>query len=399
MKLLVALPRFPWPTFQGDRLRAWHQLQALAARGHVLHVITFADEPAYRQHLPQLSTCCRRVEVIYRPAWRHWLAALRGLFSGLPFEVEYYRSAAFRRRMAQLLASEDYDGVLVQLARLGEAVSYEPPTPRVLDYMDAFSARLTKRAAQAGGLKGWFIGQEAARMARYEARLAARFDELAIISAADAALLPAGVAAAGRKLHIWPNGIAPEFFATERAAEPDIDLIFTGNLSYHPNVAAAVCLVREVLPRLRAQGLRPLVYLVGTRPTAAVQALAGERVVVTGHVPDVRPYLGRARVFVAPLFLGSGLQNKLLEAMAAGLPVVSTPLANAALEAEPGIHLLTGSDAAGLAAAVAGLLADPQRAAELGQAGRNFVRARFDWGAVAAAQEAVFQGLDARRRA
>ena len=234
-------------------------------------------------------------------------------------------------------------------------------------------------------------------MARYEGLLAHRFDGLAIISAADAALLPPEVARANRHLHIWPNGVAAEFFETRRVAQPDIDLIFTGNLSYHPNVAAAVYLVREVLPRLVARNLNPMVYLVGTRPAAAVQALAGPQVVVTGQVPDVRAYLARARVFVAPLFLGSGLQNKLLEALAAGLPVVTTPLANAALEAQAGRHLLTGTDAEELAAAVAGLLANPDQAHALGQAGLAFVRDHFDWQAVALAQERGFLELVAAR--
>lgn len=393
MKLLFVLPRFPYPILQGDRLRAWRQLRALSALGHEIHLLTFADDRDYARHLPEVLHWCSSVEALHRPSWRHWAAALGGLFNDLPFQVNYYRSAELRRRMAQLHARHGFDLCYVQLARMGETVAHGLPMRYVLDYMDAFSARLRKRAEREGGLRGWLIEQEARRMERYEARIAARYDALSIISQADAALLPEAVRQSGRPLHVWPNGVGAEFFELKRSPTPDIDLIFTGNMSYHPNIAAATCLVKEVVPLLEKRGLRPSVYLVGTKPASSVQALADERVKVTGFVPDVRDYLARAQVFVAPLFLGSGLQNKLLEAMAAGLPVVTTPLANAALQAPAGDCLLTGSNPNELAEATARLLNDPKEAAQVGEAGRAFVRARFDWDSIAQEMEAAFAGL------
>jgi glycosyltransferase involved in cell wall biosynthesis len=160
-----------------------------------------------------------------------------------------------------------------------------------------------------------------------------------------------------------------------------VPVVFTGAMDYWPNVDAVTWFARDVLPRLVARVPTLRFVIVGRSPAPAVQALAGDQVVVTGTVPDVRPYLQHAAVIVAPLRLARGIQNKVLEAMAMGRPVVATAACAAPIEAVEGRELLTASDAEGLAGQVAALLADPSRATAVGQAARERVLRHFSWDA------------------
>jgi glycosyltransferase involved in cell wall biosynthesis len=164
-----------------------------------------------------------------------------------------------------------------------------------------------------------------------------------------------------------------------RSEHPSLDLIFTGNMSYFPNVEAAEILVHQVMPILWRDHHRLKLHLVGINPSPAVRALASERVIVTGFVEDIAEYLAEAKLFVAPLFSGAGLQNKLLEAMAVGVPVVTTPHANRSLEAPVPAAIRLGHDAAGIARQTAELLASPQEAEELVNHAYEHVKTHFDW--------------------
>jgi glycosyltransferase involved in cell wall biosynthesis len=156
-------------------------------------------------------------------------------------------------------------------------------------------------------------------------------------------------------------------------------MVFCGNMAYHPNVEAAVWLAEEILPLVRHRHPHARLLLAGTTPAARVLALQSAHVVVSGWLPDIRSAYASARVFVAPMRTGTGLQNKLLEAMAMGRPSVTTPLANNALGGIPGQHLLVGADSDGLAESVCQLLDHPNEAAGLASQGLQFVRQRFTW--------------------
>jgi glycosyltransferase involved in cell wall biosynthesis len=173
--------------------------------------------------------------------------------------------------------------------------------------------------------------------------------------------------------------------------QPDT-VVFSGKMSYHANTAAALDLVQKVMPGVWAERPGTLVWLAGKDPPQVLRALAeDQRVTVTGTVPDLRPYLGRASVAVTPLRYGVGIQNKVLEAMAMATPVVTTPPTCRALQAEPGQHLLVGESAPGLAQAILSLLADDERRQHLGQAGRRYIEEHHDWDRIAVQLEAVYQ--------
>jgi sugar transferase (PEP-CTERM/EpsH1 system associated) len=388
MRLLMVLSRFPYPVLKGDKLRAYYQLAELGRHHQITLVCTTYDRD-WLQHLPQVQMHCQRVEVVQLRWWHKPLNLLRALFNGNPFQAEYFRSRRASNRIAALVQETTPDAVYVQLVRSTENL---PATllsvHRVLDYMDCMSAGMDKRAAFSPWYLRGVVAAEARRLRRYEARIAAQFDACTVITEADRALLPESVRP---RTHIVPNGLAEEFRSAERLprSQRDIPVLFTGNMSYHPNVKAAEFLVREVMPLLWTENPNLTLYLVGTDPTPEVRALASNRVTVTGFVPHLLPYVQRAQVFVAPMFSGAGLQNKLLEAQAVGVPSVASPQANAALGAEPGREVLVATDARSFAQQIRALLYEPDWAETLGQAGRHFVLNTYSWQRAGAELEAL----------
>jgi glycosyltransferase involved in cell wall biosynthesis len=227
---------------------------------------------------------------------------------------------------------------------------------------------------------------EAARLARAEAELLARGVPCLVVSAGERAAL--GGAA---NVRVVPNGVDGAAFPYRPDGRPAARLVFAGNLGYFPNVDAATWVARDVLPRVRAAVPAPELRLVGARPARAVRALARlPGVSLAAAVPAVAPELAAASLAVIALRAGTGLQNKVLEALATGTPVVATPRATEGLDVRPGEHLVVAEDAAGLAAAAIALLRDPERARALGRAGRALVERCYRWEDSAAGVEAAW---------
>lgn len=376
----MLVPRFPFPLDKGDRLRAYHQAVELARR-HEVVLCALSHAPVGAAQRAALERPGLRVEVVRLGALESALGVLRALASGLPLQVGYFLAERARRRVAELLAETRPERVLVQLVRAAEYVR-GLPVPKVLDYMDAFSWGLEQRAVHSGALAP-LLRFEARRLRRYEQAVASDFEACTVICDADRSQLATGVAP---RLHVVGNGVDLGVFRP-RPGRRDVELLFVGNMAYQPNVLAAERLVRELLPRVRAA--RPArVLIAGTSPTRRVRRLAGDGVTVTGWVDDVVACYARAEVFVAPLPVGTGLQNKLLQAMAMELPCVTSLAARRALGASPR-EMHAADDPSGQAALVLELLADPRGAAELGQRGALFVRREHAWADSVACLERV----------
>jgi glycosyltransferase involved in cell wall biosynthesis len=232
---------------------------------------------------------------------------------------------------------------------------------------------------------------------RYERVIFRGYDRVVVVADADREALSR--LSPGLRVCVIPNGVQVDAGVSASRSRPAATLVFVGNYAYVPNQRAALALVTGVLPRVKAQVPEAQLLLVGAAPPAALQRLARADVEVTGQVPDVRPYLARATCFVAPMTQGAGLKNKVLEAMAAGVPVVTTPLGAGGLAVRDGEHLLIGGDAVGLAQAVVRLLRDPSLQHRLGTAGQQLVRERYSWAEAAARYEALYRETIAEREA
>lgn len=361
----------------------------MAGQGHDVCVLALSDEVVTPAALAAVRPLCRgglHVHHLGRPAQALGLARAL-LTAGRPLQVGYFYEVAAQRLVNSLLASFRPDHVYCQLIRMAEYLrGYAGP--KTLDYMDVFSAGMARRAATAPAWQRPVIALEARRLAAYEAEVFGWFAHHTIISDQDRQLVQHPQR---QQIHIVPNGIALDVFQPQPHIAKLYDLVFCGNMGYHPNVDAACWLAEEILPLVQRQHPQARLLVAGTTPAPRVQALARRpSVAVSGWLPDIRQAYAEARVFVAPMRVGTGLQNKLLEAMAMQLPCVTTPLANNALRGTPGQQLLVAEGAAALAAAISQLLADEAAAAQLAQRGRTFVEATYDWAATTAILENLF---------
>lgn len=377
MKLLAITPRFPFPLEKGDKLRAYHQLRALSER-HEVVLVALSEHPVPPEHLRELQSFCSSVHVVTRSRATTVGSVLRAAWDGTPLQVGYFRSAAALRSVRTIVEQERPDHVYCQLIR-SAPYGRDLPVPTTLDYQDAFGEAASRHAETA---RPWFrpvLRTEARRVRRDEARAQQWFDRTVVISAQDRDLL--GVARPDDVV-VVPNGVDTDFFAPVPERDDTRDISFVGNMGYAPNVDAASVLVEQILPLVRAQRPGTDVLLAGARPARSVQRLAGPGVEVTGWMDDIRDGYARGRIMVAPLQIGAGQQNKILEAMAMGVPCVTTELVNRAIGARAGEQVLVASTPGEFAEHVVGLLASPERRAEVGAAGRELVRSSFSWEAV-----------------
>jgi len=220
-------------------------------------------------------------------------------------------------------------------------------------------------------------------------------DACVVVSEVDAASLAR--ACPRTPIHALPNGVDADFFAPLGLPEEADTLVFEGRMDFPPNVDAVLWFVAEVLPLVQRQRPGVKFWAVGNKPAPEVLALAGDTVTVTGWVDDVRPWLDRAALFVAPMRMGAGIKNKVLQAWAMGKAVVATPAAIGGLLAEPGSNLEVAEGAEALAERIVQLLQDRERRAALGCAARATIEANYTWARRAEALEAVMQEAVERR--
>ena len=388
MKLLVLLSRFPYPLDKGDKLRAYYQLRELAQR-HEICLFALSDEAVSDEALAAVRPLCRGGLVLRRlrrPGIARGLAW--ALASGRPLQVGYFHDAGAQRQVDELLRDFQPAHVYCQLIRMAEYLRpHAGRVPMTLDYMDVFSAGMARRATQAPAWQRPVLALEARRLLAYEAAAFDWFAHHTIISDQDRQLIAHPRRAA---IEIVLNGIDTAFFRPQPEAGKPNDVLFCGNMSYHPNVDAACFLAEDIMPLVRQRHPAARLLVAGTTPAPRVQALASAHVEISGWVPDIRAAYASARVFAAPMRVGTGLQNKLLEAMAMELPCVTTPLANNALGGTDGRELRVAADAPALAAAIADLLAAPAAAAALAGRGHAFVQQRYTWAGATARLEALF---------
>jgi len=387
VKALWLVTRLPVPPWRGDQVRAYHHLRHLALRHEVTCCALLAREPpeVLRRGVAELGA---RVEVVTLGMAGAAPALARALLGDRrPLQVLLYERAHARRRVAALIGTGGFDVVHAQLVRTAPYLPAPGGPPVVLDLIDALSANLARRGRQDRGVLGPVAAWEATRLARFERHLIERTARSLVVSAAERAAL-----GDDPRTVIVANGVDTDAFAFHDGPRPAARLLFFGNLGYFPNVDAVRWLVSDIFPRVRAAVPDAELRLAGARPARVVRALARRPgVSLAAGVPAMAPEVAGATVALVPMRAGSGLQNKVLEAMAAGTPVVATPPAIAALDVRPGEHLLVAEDGPAVAAATVALLRDPARARAMATAARALVERRYSWEDSARAVEAAWE--------
>lgn len=389
MKLLVLLSRVPFPLEKGDKLRAYHLVSRLA-RKHEVHLVCLSDTPTAPEHLEHLEGFCSSIEVVRIPRWRIILKLLAAAFSRLPVQVVYFHHRHAQLRIDAAIDRIRPDHVVCQLVRTTEYVRHRYGLPKTLDYMDTLSKGMERRTETAPWYLRPIFRLETRRLIRYENLMFDQFDHSMIISAQDRDYI----------YHPWreriavvPNGVDMEHFRPQ-TVEKRFDLLFTGNMNYPPNIDSVLFLVNKVLPIVRKERPEASLLVSGVDPAPSVRDLARRDmlITVTGWVKDIRASYASSRIFIAPMQIGTGLQNKLLEAMAMRIPCITSALANNAIGAGPGDAVLIGETPEDYARLVIRLLNDAQERERIAANGYAFVRERFDWERSAAEMEHLIAG-------
>jgi polysaccharide biosynthesis protein PslH len=394
VKILVLTSRFPYPLEKGDKLRIFHQIRELS-RYHEIVLCSLAENPVQELDYQEVKQYCSKIFIfqlrtvsIIKNIIANIFSLPNGISSAkkIPFQVAYFFDSHLKKMIHKTIATEKPDHIYCQLARMAEFVR-DIPIPKTLDYMDAFSKGAERRAESSNCLTQPFWRLEARRMGQYETDLAQDFDNLTVISEQDRNLFSPKN---NPKIQVVPNGVDTNFFkniapfAPVNAETKAFHIAFVGNLGYYPNVEAVKFLVKRILPLLKKQIPNIKVLIAGARPTTEVKALADENVRIQGWLPDIREAYTDAQLFVAPLFHGSGQQNKILEAMAMGVPCVTTTLVNNAILAQPDEEILIADTPQEFAKKILQMLTEsPQSSLNydyLRVNARQFVEKNYSWG-------------------
>lgn len=374
MKILIALSRFPYPLEKGDKLRAYHQIRCLSQK-HDIYLVAVHEQSVSLNDLEQLKPFCKEIFLLKQGPVDKCVNIAKAFFSGLPLQCGYFYSRRNQKRFDEIVAQVRPDHIYCQLIRMAEYVK-NYPVVKTLDYQDVFSKGALRRAEKAVWFMKPFFMMEYRRVARYENVVFNRFNHKTIITAVDRDLIPNEHR---DEIVVVANGVDFEHFSYHQE-EKVYDLIFSGNMNYAPNVDAAEFLAKEIFPALKREMPGLKLVLCGATPAPRVKALQSEDVIVTGWVDNMAEWYAESRIFVAPMRMGTGLQNKLLEAMAMQLPCVTSPLAAKPLEhADAKQAVMPCSTTSGYVEAIRSLLQDPELYQRLSNNGYQYVHEQYDW--------------------
>lgn len=387
MKILVVLPRFPYPLEKGDKLRAFYQIRELSKHNEVyLFCVSHTKVPP--ESIEKLTPYCRDIKVVHSPRLVNYKNVLRNYLYTKSLQIGYWDSLKARRSYKKFEKQVVPDVIYSQMVRTMTLVS-RSPIPKVMDFQDALSMNTERRMEKSRGLWHYILHFEFKMLRSTEYNSFRIFDALTIISETDSEAIP------HRKngdIIVVPNGVDFEYFKPlER--EKEYDIVFCGNMRYEPNVYASQYLVKEVMPIVWQEFPQAKLLLAGAYPKNKVSHLASKFVTVSGYVDDIRESYASARIFAAPMQTGSGLQNKLLEAMAMKLPCVTTSIANDSLRAQEGKDVLIGNTPYEFAEHLIALLRDQQLRDQLAENGYAFVCDNYSWDAAGEKLEGVLQNV------
>jgi polysaccharide biosynthesis protein PslH len=380
-KILYLVHRVPFPPNRGDRIRSFHLLRFLSARAEV-HLACLTDEAVPDENLAALRGWCARLAVVPIESRLRWVRAVMSAGRGRTATEGLFHSPRLRGIVQSWARETRFDAVVVFCSSMAQYLDLAElaGVPTVIDLVDVDSQKWFDYAVGASGPKKWLYGLEGRRLRRLERSLGRRADALTLVSEPETDLYRAFCPDA--RVHAVANGVDLDFF---RPMEPDDsgtsrECVFVGAMDYRANVEGIRWFAANVWPRVRQLCPEAALTLVGRRPTPAIQRLAElPGIHLAGDVPDVRPYLSRAALAVAPLHVARGIQNKVLEAAAMGKASVVSPQALEGLDFESGVHLQVAATADQWVASIVQLLGDPVSRRRLGEAARARVKSHYRW--------------------
>ncbi|MFC0187286.1 glycosyltransferase [Fictibacillus aquaticus] len=370
MRILYITPRVPFPPRKGDQLRSYQQLKGLHKLGHDIHLISFGQGTVPQE----LAKICSKVDLVPFSKITALKNTVIGLKNSSPLQVAFYTSENFTRTIDHAIRNNYYDIVHSQLVRTFPYFHSIKELPNVIDFVDCISLNLNRRTAFTRSLLNPVFSFESKRIARLEKAAAVCYDGGIFISKVDKAAVTSD-----STVTTISNGVDLDYFSYQHEFTSENNVVFVGNMSYAPNREGVKHFIQNIYPHIKITEFK--LYIVGREPTKDIIALSGKypNIVVTGEVPDIRTYLRRAKLFVCPLQTGAGVQNKVLEAMAAGVPVLTTSIVNDPIGGRDNDTIFVRNSDKDFAASITELLSKPAQLEQTRAAARQFVEQHYRW--------------------
>ena len=373
MKIFVLLPRIPFPLEKGDKLRAFHQIRCLSKNNEII-LCAINDSKIHKDARKTLQKYCKSINFFSISKVSIIINVLKAFLLGKPFQVGYFYNSKASKSINELIKKHKPDHIYCQLIRTAEYVK-DQNISKTIDYQDVFSKGIERRIQSAPFYLKPFFKLEYNRVLAYERKVFDLFDNKTIISIPDRELISHPDK---NQIQIIINGVDTDYFHPIEM-EKEFDLVFTGNMGYPPNAKAAVYIVKKILPIIHKTMPDVNLLLAGAKPDKSVLNLDSEKVKVAGWVNDMRESYAKAKIFIAPMQIGTGLQNKLLEAMAMRIPSITSKLANNALGAKSGKEILIGLTPDEYAAHIIDLLKNREKAEKLAKNGYKYIINNYNW--------------------
>lgn len=377
MKILFLTSRLPYPPNRGDRLRAYNFIKSIQRR-HEIHLISFISRKVELTHIPILSQYCADIQILEKKPIHSTISVFFNLWRREPLQSLYYRSSKMQSLIESKLASGKFDAIYIHLFRMAQFVRDHKDLYRILDLTDVISGELFRSLPYRNFFWKLLYAIEAKRINKYEKKLTDSIEEIWLISTADLEILSSLSPKANIKL--ISNGVDEDKFHVIKVKKIPYRIIFTGHMSVYHNIDAALYFASEVFPAIQKTFPGSTFVIAGAEPSQAVVDLQKlENIQVLGYVEDLNKELNSSHVFVAPLRFAAGVQNKVLEAMAAGIPVIATGIVNEGLNAEIGKEILLADSPDEFITQVSKLFRDNLLCNQIGLGGLNFVRKKYSW--------------------
>jgi polysaccharide biosynthesis protein PslH len=375
-KLVFCLSRFPFPIEKGDKLRAFFQLRELS-EDFDIYLICTTQRSISKENYNKILPFCKEIHCFKQNLLIQLVNLFLNIFSRKPFQVAFFTQRGIQLKINHLLISIKPDHIFCQLIRPAEYVKNYHDCPKTIDLMDALSMGMERRASKSNFLKRLVYGEESIRLKQYERQILNYFENILIISKQDKEFI---IHPKQAEIIVMPNGVNESFL--EKNIAPNLKrkyhLIFTGNMSYFPNIEATHWIFEELYPYFHQKGYK--IAICGANPSYSIVRLSRPAdFIITGWVDDIRQSYLASKLFIAPMFSGSGMQNKILEAMALGIPCITTTIANNAILAEPNIEILIANTREEFISKIEECLINQNLYAQLSSNGRAFVEKKYNW--------------------
>ncbi|MBK8983374.1 MAG: glycosyltransferase [Ignavibacteria bacterium] len=397
MKILFLANRFPYPPYRGDKLKIFNLAKQLSER-HELYLVTFIDNKAEYSYVSELEKYFTKIRLVYMPHYMSAFNSLINVFSDTPFQINYFKSDRLADTLREFVAENDVDVIHTQHLRMAQYTAGLKNSSTVLDLPDAYSLYWKRRSVlKKNPVKNFIENSEYKKMLNYE-KIIGEFDLSLVCSEEDKTYLMDEHNLSN--IELLQNGVDTKLYSNS-GHDYDLDdqIIFSGNMTYYPNIDAAIYFVSEIFPEILKKYPKVKFKITGQNPPEKIRKLASDNIIVTGFVESLADEYSKSSVAVSPVRVGAGSMNKVLEPMSMGVPVVSSSIGFAGLGAVAGRDIIIADNKTDFINSVCNLLSDSYYRKYIGESGKEVIHNNLSWEKIAIKLENYFYSVANNKKA